>query len=308
MRDCDLENEFIKFISYGKHRAENTISSYRSDLEQFVKFLSCDEIAEAEKLEDIFVSGQNSNQRESLLAGADTGKIRAFLDFLQKSNYSAASIRRKFATLICFYNFLTSQHWINDNPTTGIEPPQVQRCRPKILTEERIWQILHLPNLDNWVGARDRAMLELLCCTGIRISELIKLDINDVDLTDLRLKITSPNRKKRTLDITATAAQTINYYLKLMQREIGFDIENPQNPLFVNRFGKRLDARSADRRIEKYISLAGLDKSITPYNFRHTFAQKLLRQGAGIERLEHLLGFGSNSAAQLYIESLKTAK
>jgi len=275
-----------------------------------VKFLSCDEIAEAEKLEDIFVSGQSvnqaENQRESLLIGADAEKIRVFMDFLEKSNYSQASIRRKFATLICFYNFLTSQHWINDNPTIGITPPQVQKPKPKILTEEQIWQILHLPNLDNWIGARDRAMLELLCCTGIRISELIKLDINDVDLTNLRLKITSSGRKKRTLDLTGTAAQTINYYLKLMQREIGFDIENPQNPLFVNRFGKRLDARSTDRRIEKYISLAGLDRSVTPYDFRHTFAQTLLRQGASIERLHQLLGFGSNSAAQLYVESLKT--
>ncbi|MDD5011166.1 MAG: tyrosine-type recombinase/integrase [Phycisphaerae bacterium] len=306
MRDCDLENEFVKFISYGKHRAENTISSYRSDLEQFEKFLSCDENGDTEKLEDIFVSKQNPNQSESLLIGADAGKIRAFLDSLEKSNYSTASIRRKFATLICFYNFLISQHWINDNPTTDIEPPQVQKSKPKILTDEQIWQILHLPSLDNWVGARDRAMLELLCCTGIRISELIKLNINDVDLTALRLKITSPNRRKRTLNLTGTAAQTINYYLKLMQRETGFDIENLQSPLFVNRFGKRLDARSTDRRIEKYISLAGLDKSITPYNFRHTFAQKLLRQGIAIDELHQLLGFGSNSAAQLYVESLKT--
>jgi len=309
LRDCDLTSEFLKFISYGKHRAENTISSYRSDLGQFVKFLSCGKIVETEELGVISVPYQNGNppenQQESLLTSTDTEKVKSFISYLQKEKYSQASIRRKFATLICFYNFLTSQHWASYNPTTGIEPPKVKRHKPKILTEEQIWQLFHLPNLENWVGARDRAMLELLCSTGIRVSELIRLDINDLDLVNLQLKITSPSGKKRLLSLTDTVAQTLNYYLKLRQRKTGFDNKNPQSPLFANKFGKRLDARSADRRIEKYISLAGLDKSITPYDFRHSLAQKLLRQGAKVKELHQLLGFESNSAAQLYVESLK---
>jgi site-specific recombinase XerD len=271
--------------------------------------LSCDKIAEAKKSGDIFVSRQNANpaenQQESLLTGADTEKIKSFISYLQKEKYSQASIRRKLATLICFYNFLISQRWGNYNPTTGIKPPKVNRHKPKILTEEQIWQLLHLPNLENWVGARDRAMLELLCSTGIRVSELIKLDINDVDLVNLLLKITSPSGKKRFVNFTGPTDQVLNYYLKLRRRKTDFANKNSQNPLFVNKFGKRFDARSADRRIEKYISLAGLDKSITPYDFRHSLAQKLLRQGAKVKELHQLLGFESNSATQLYVESLK---
>jgi site-specific recombinase XerD len=309
LRDCDLTSEFLKFISYGKHRAENTISSYRSDLEQFLIFLSCGKIVETEKLEIIPIPHQSGNlpenQQESLLTSADTEKIKSFISYLQKEKYSQASIRRKFATLICFYKFLTSQHWVSYNPTTGIEPQKIKKHKPKILTEEQIWQLLHLPNLENWVGARDRAVLELLCSTGIRVSELIRLDINDLDLVNLRLKITASSGKKRFLSLTSPVAQTLNYYLKLRQRKTGFDNKHSQTPLFANKFGRRLDARSTDRRIEKYISLAGLDKSITPYDFRHSLAQKLLRQGADVEELHQLLGFESNSATQLYVESLK---
>jgi len=303
--DYDLENKFVKFISYGKYRAENTISSYKSDLEQFVKFLSCDRISEAEKLGDIFVYKQNENQQTSLLISADTEKIRAFMSYLQKNNYSLASIRRKLATLICFYNFLTSGHWINYNPTTGIKPPKVKRHKPKILTEEQIWRLLHLPNLENWVGARDRAILELLCNTGIRVSELVKLNINDVDLTNLRVEITSPSGKKRFLSLTVPVFQALNYYLKLRQRKTGFNDTFPQSPLFTNKFGRRLDARSTDRRIEKYISLAGLDQSISPYDLRHSFAQKLLQQGTDVDELRRLFGFEATSATQLYVESLR---
>jgi site-specific recombinase XerD len=305
VRDCDLENEFVKFISYSKYRAENTIISYRSDLEQFVKFLSCDRLAEAEKLGDIFVSKQNENQQESLLISADIEKVRAFMSYLQKNNYSRASIRRKLATLICFYDFITSQHWVNYNPTTGIKPPKVIRHKPKILTKKQIWQLLHLPNLENWVGARDRAILELLCSTGIRVSELVKLNINDIDLTNLQVKIISPSRKKRFLSLTVPVVQALNYYLKLRQRKTGFDDTSLQSFLFTNKFGRRLDARSTDRRFEKYISLAGLDQSITPYDLRHSFAQKLLQQGTNVDELRRLFGFEATSATQLYVESLR---
>ncbi|MFA5292681.1 MAG: tyrosine-type recombinase/integrase [Phycisphaerae bacterium] len=307
MRDCDLKNEFLKFISYGKHRANRTINSYRSDLDQFVTFLSY-ENAETEKLEIVPISGQKTNRPEeqsaSFLIKADTKKVRAFMSHLQRRNYSQASIRRKFATLLCFYNFLNSQHWLDYNPMTEIKPPKVKKHTPKILTDEQIWQLLHTPNLDNWLGARDRAMLELLCNTGIRVSELVNLNIGDVNLGNLQLAITSSNDKKRFISLTGAVAGTLNYYLKLMQRKTAFDDKNPQNPIFVNKFGTRLDVRSADRRIEKYIALAGLDKSITPYDFRHSFAQKLLRQGADIDELHRLFGFESTSATQLYVESL----
>jgi len=308
VRDCDLKNEFLKFISYGKHRANRTISSYRSDLEQFVTFLLSYENAGTEKLESAPPSEQTTNQPEeraaSFLINADTKKVRAFMSHLQKRNYSQASIRRKFATLLCFYNFLNSQHWLDYNPITKIKPPKVKKHIPEILTEEQIWQLLHIPNLDNWLGARDRAILELLCNTGIRVSELVNLDISDADLDNLQLVVTSSGDKKRFISLTDAIAGALNYYLKLMERKTNFDSKHQRNPLFVNKFGTRLDVRSADRRIEKYIALAGMDKSITPYDFRHSFAQKLLQQGAGIDELHRLFGFESTSATQLYVESL----
>jgi integrase/recombinase XerD len=227
------------------------------------------------------------------------------MNYLQNKNYSQASIRRKQAAIICFYDFLYSQHWSDVNPTIGVEAPRVEKRRPEILTDEQIWKLLHLPEPANWLGARDRAMLELLCNTGIRVSELVSLDIENIDFGIQLLQVTSGSGKQRRLKLLSTTIETIRHYLQLRQRKIGFYEKTGRTALFANKFGRRLDTRSADRRIKKYILQAGLNKSITPYDLRHSFAQRLMANGANAMQLCQLLGFESVSAARLYAESLK---
>lgn len=307
MRDCNLINEFAGFIRYGKRRAERTTTSYRSDIEQFVGFL----ISESLTGEGEFVyfpegsKQPHESDRASVLQNVTADKIRVFMNYLQNKSYSQASVRRKLATLVCFYDFLYLQHWLDFNPTIGVKAPKVEKHRPKILTEEQIRKLLHLPDIINWLGARDRAMLELLCNTGIRISELIRLDVEDVDFDRQLLRVISGNGKQRQLELPSTTIETIRHYLQLIQKQTGLCEMSGKTALFVNKFGRRLNARSADRRVEKYILQAGLDKSITPYDLRHSFARKLIEQGAGAVQLCQLLGFESVSAAQLYAESLK---
>jgi site-specific recombinase XerD len=311
VRDCDLINAFTDFIRYGKHRAERTIINYRSDLEQFVSFLISEESLTGEG--KYVYNPQESQQpgepdNTSALQNVTPDKVRFFMNYLQNKNYSRASIRRKQATLICFYDFLYSQYRFDFNPTIGVEAPKVEKRKPKILTEEQIWKLLHLAEPANWLGARDRAMLELLCNTGIRVSELVSLDMENIDFDRQLLRVTSGSGKQRQLKLPSTTTETIRHYLQLRQKQIGFYEKSGRTALFVNKFGRRLDTRSADRRIEKYILQAGLDKSITPYDLRHSFARKLVEQGTNALQLCRLLGFESASAAQLYAELLKSER
>lgn len=295
MRDCDLINAFADFIRYGKHRAERTIINYRSDLEQLANFLASEK------------SRQCQPDDVSVLQNVSADNVRAFMSYLQNKNYSQASIRRKQAALICFYNFLCSQHLSDVNPTIGIETPRVEKRKPRILTEEQVRRLLHFPQPVNWLGARDQAMLEMLCNTGIRVSELVNLDIENIDFDRQSLQITGGSGKQRHLRLLPTVIEIIRDYLQLRQKKVGLYGEPGRAALFVNKFGRRLDTRSADRRIEKYTMRAGMGDSITPYDLRHSFAQRLIANGAGAEQLYQLLGFESISAARLYVESLTSA-
>ncbi|MCX5633804.1 MAG: tyrosine-type recombinase/integrase [Phycisphaerae bacterium] len=309
MRDCDLINVFADFIRYGKRRAERTITSYRSDLEQFVDFLISESLTGQGEHAAYFsekIQQPHKTDQSSVLPNVDSDKVRAFMKYLRNKNYSQASTRRKLATLICFYNFLCSHHRLDFNPIVGVEVPRVEKRKPGILTEEQIHKLPHLPDIINWLGARDKAMLELLCNTGIRVSELVNLDIDDVDFDKQSLRVTSGSGKQRQLNLPLTAIETIRHYLQLVQKQIGSQEKSDRTALFINKFGKRLDTRSADRRIEKYILQAGFDKSVTPFDLRHSFAQKLISNGASDTQLCQLLGFESVCTARSYAELLKS--
>lgn len=309
MRDCDLINAFADFIRYGKRRAERTITNYRSDLEQFVDFLISEGFTAQGKYAAYFPEENQQpykTDQSSVLPNVDSDKVRAFIKYLRNKNYSQASIRRKLATLICFYNFLYSHYRLDFNPTVGVEAPRIKKHKPDVLTEEQIHRLLHLPDIVNWLGARDRIMLELLCNTGIRVSELVNLDIDDVDFDKQSLQITSGSGKQRQLKLPLTTIETIRHYLQLIRKQTGFHEKSGRTALFINKFGKRLDTRSADRRIEKYILQAGFDKSITPFDLRHSFAQKLISHGVSDTQLCQLLGFESVCATRSYAELLKS--
>lgn len=298
---------------YAKHRAERTIESYRGDIEQFLDFLGangvgCDGGA--------FRLSQDNKPASVVLANLEnvcTDKVRAFMDYLHDRQYSEASVRRKLAALICLYEFLCSEKKFAFNPTSNIKLPETNKHKPKILTDEQIYKLLHLPSVDTWLGIRDKAMLELLCSTGIRISELTNLDVSDINIDKYTLKITSQSGKTRLMPITITAAESVGSYLKIrpgIRRPAGSEKakqeESEDNALFINKFGKRLDARSADRRIEKYIAMADLGVSVSPYDLRHSFAKKILDNGANVEQLRQRLGFESTTSARSYADALKS--
>lgn len=308
MRDCDLINEFVDFLRYARHRAERTIESYKGDIEQFLGFLSTGGIVCSGSVVNISQGNKPAYGVLSNLGSVCTDKVRAFMEHLHDRQYSQASVRRKLAALICLYDFLCSQKLLDFNPTTNIiaQEPEADKHRHRILTDEQIYKLLHLPNADTWLGSRDKAMLELLCSAGIRVSELTNLNINDIDTEKYTLRILSQSGKTRLIPITTVAAESVGNYLKLRPSIQAEQEEKNDNALFINKFGKRLDTRSADRRIEKYLKMAGLDKSVSPYDLRHSFAKKMLDNGSNVEELRQKLGFGSTTSARSYADALRS--
>jgi integrase/recombinase XerC len=313
VRDCDLINEFVDFLRYARHRAERTIESYRSDIEQFLSFLEANSTICKGDVVNISQNNSPAYYVLSNLGSVCTDKVRVFMDYLHDRQYSQASVRRKLAALVCLYDFLCSKKLLNFNPTTNVKVPEQEADKPKprILTDEQIYKILSLPNNGTWLGVRDKAMLELLCFTGIRVSELTKLNVSDIDTNNYTLKITSQSGKTRLMPITTVVAESVDNYLKMRpsvcQSAENLEVEREEknnNALFINKFGKRLDTRSADRRIEKYIEMAELDRLVSPYDLRHSFAKKLLDSGVDMEQLCQKLGFESATSARSYADTL----
>jgi site-specific recombinase XerD len=282
---------------------------------QFLSFLGIDGVACNGDVVNISQDSRQAYDVFSNLGNVCTDKVRAFMDYLRDRQYSQASIRRKLAALICLYDFLCSKKLLDFNPTTNVRVPEsgTDKHRPRTLTDEQIYKLLHLPNIDTWLGARDKAMLELLCSTGIRVSELTSLNVNDIDTDKYTLRITSQSSKTRLMPITAVAAESVSNYLRLRPSicspaknlKVEQEKEN-DNALFINKFGKRLDARSADRRIEKYIEMAGLGRAVSPYDLRHSFAKKMLDNGADVEQLRQKLGFESTTSARSYADAIRS--
>lgn len=307
MRDCNLVNEFVDFLRYGRHRAERTIESYRSDIGQFLNFLTVGTADEGGVCPSLEGRQPYASDHVSLLKDVSSDKVRAFMGYLQNRQYGQASIRRKLATLICFYDFLHSEKLIDFNPISNIKAAKVEKHKPKILTDGQMWKLLHLPNTDTWLGARDRAMLELLCFTGIRVSELTNLDVDSVDFDRYRLRITSHTGKTRQVQLTTTVAESIRRYLNLRSESIvNYEEEQNRKALFINKFGRRIDTRSADRRIEKYIQEADFRGTVSPYDLRHSYARKLIENGTDVKQVGEILGFESGSAAKLYTDAIKS--
>jgi len=232
--------------------------------------------------------------------------IRRFLGFLRDQEYSKSTTARKLATLRSFYKFCLRRSYLSANPVTTIRTPKQEKRLPKCLEVEQIEKLLRTPDGTTLLGARDKAMLETMYSTGIRVSELVDLNQGDVDFVGESLRIKGKGKKQRVAPIGKTALDSIRHYLDLRgtdPRSNGFD----QQALFINKHGQRLSTRSVRRKLDKYLVEAGLDMSISPHTLRHTFATHMLNNGADLRSLQELLGHQSISTTQIYTH-LTTAK
>lgn len=313
MNDCAVTQEFLSYLKYEKHFSEHTAKCYGADLEQFSQFL----VLKHEKRDQVPASQDPGNPWnsqpvgtattttanvavEKLLLEVTVDTVRNYMANLGQHGYSKSTVARKLATLRSFYKFLVRRNYLDTNPVMSVKTPKQEKKLPKYLDYEQVQKLLNAPPSDNWLGARDRAMLEVLYSTGMRVSEIVALNMEDVDFLGEVIHIRGKGKKERIAPIGSSALQSIQRYLeyrnKRMQNDAGFDAK----VLFANKHGKRLSTRSVRRKMDKYLRSAGLDPDISPHTLRHSFATHMLNNGADLRSVQELLGHQSLSTTQIY--------
>ena len=263
----------------------HTLRAYRSDLNQFLTFLELENRPDPVSVDNLL--------------------LRKFLAQLRAADYSRATIARKLSSLRAFYRFLCQEGFCETNPILSVRTPRLQRRLPEFLTGAEVSRLLAAPDTSTVPGLRDKAMLETLYSTGLRASELVSLDVSDIDFLAEVVKTMGKGRKERLAPLGSYAVKAIGDYLSargISLRSAPFT----RLPLFINlsrnRPGTRLSARSLQRVIEKYVkALPSFGRRrITPHTLRHTFATHLLNAGADLRSVQELLGHSDIVSTQIY--------
>ena len=311
---------FTGYLMDERHFSHYTARCYGADLRQYVEYLADEggiEISNSdEKSVYDTVSGGSSNSGVAASIGPNTitrhivdatpETIRQFLNHLGTKDYSAATMARKIATLRSFYKWSARRGITRTNPMTAIRTPRQAKRLPKALTVDEIERLLSTPSDKEVLGMRDRAMLETLYSTGIRVSELVGLNFDDLDEGGEAMRVRGKGKKERIVPLGTHALAAVKRYIQLVQADPRCaawwkdDGSGRSKPLFVNKHGKRLSSRSVRRKLDKYLIQAGLDPDISPHTLRHSFATHLLENGADLRTVQEMLGHQSLSTTQIY--------
>ncbi len=309
MEDSAIIQEFLGYLKYEKRFSEHTAKCYGADLAQFGEFLLGPSDEGSQGGHDMSVGQHDGStavatetrqKLDQLLLAADTTAVRGYMGVLNDKQYSKATVARKLATLRSFYKFLMRRNHIASSPVVGIRTPKQDKKLPRFLEYEEVKRLLETPPADTWLGARDRAILETLYSTGIRVSELVSLNMDDIDFLGEVIHIRGKGKKERIAPISASALQTIQHYMEYRNRRAQSNSNFDNKVLFVNKHGKRLSTRSVRRKMDKYLKMAGLDPAISPHTLRHSFATHMLNNGADLRSVQELLGHQSLSTTQVY--------
>ncbi len=320
MTENPLIEEFLNYLRFERHFSPHTAKCYAADLHQFCEFLGdtgSGHVPEPSRGAPFDSHGAGGVATVTAAAPAlsaparmpvddrqiliqvDTEDVRRFLAFLRERDYSKSTIARKLATLRSFYKFCLKRAHVKANPLISIRTPKQDKRLPKFLEEDQVRKLLETPDVATLLGARDRAMLETLYSTGLRVSELVDLNLEDIDFVGEALHIRGKGKKERVTPISPTALAWVRRYMDLRRadpRSPAFD----QRAVFVNKHGQRLSTRSVRRKLDKYLAVAGLDPSISPHTLRHSFATHMLNRGADLRSVQELLGHQSLSTTPIY--------
>ena len=297
-----LIDQFVSYLRFERHFSPYTARCYTADLRQYTNHLGSNNGAQTDTAAEP-VDAQFIDQR---IAGADPVVIRGYLTQLDTLGYSPATVARKIATLRSLYKWMHGRGLIGSNPMLMIRTPKQTKRLPKAISVEQIDKLLSMPDNRDTLGARDRAILETLYSTGVRVSELVDLNRSDLDQPEQTLRVRGKGKKERMVPLGSHALAAIRNYLTLLEPDPRFTELRQQSmitavvPLFVNKNGGRLSSRSVRRKLDKYLASAGLDPSISPHTLRHSFATHLLDNGADLRSVQELLGHQSLSTTQIY--------
>ncbi len=299
-----LIHEFVSYLRFERHFSENTCRSYNNDVVDFLKFISTIKsdggYSSPDSTPATIKAGTTAACKTTLLVEVGKEDIRSFLADLNARGIKNSSIGRKIASIRTFYKFLKRGGLVSDSPVASIRSPKQEHKLPNFMSLEEVAKLLNAPKLDNWLGIRDKAILETLYSTGIRVSELVMLDLSDVDFLSEVIHVVGKGKKERIAPIGASALRFIQQYIELRNKWLEANSVQHCPKLFLNKHGKKLSTRSVRRKLDKYLKEAGLDSSISPHTLRHSFATHLLDNGADLRSVQELLGHKSLSTTQIY--------
>ncbi|MBS4022438.1 MAG: tyrosine recombinase XerC [Dethiobacter sp.] len=279
---ADLASGFITYLQVEKNASPHTIRNYAEDLSQFLGFLEEEGVFFPDKLDYL--------------------ALRYFLAFLHGQKYARRTVARKLSTIRTFLRYLSREGVLSDTSWASVSTPRRGKKLPKFLYVEEMLRLLAAPGTDTPAGLRDAAILEMLYATGIRVSELVGLDINDPDLQSGQVIVFGKGSRERIVPLGCFATRTVHTYLSCGRPALLRKNKAPEEEkaLWLNKYGTRLTDRGVRRIVDKYVRRAGLTGGISPHSIRHSFATHLLNAGADIRIVQELLGHVNISTTQIY--------
>ncbi len=278
----DYIREFAGYLELERNASQNTVASYVRDVTQFSQYLL--------------------EQGDAELPQAETEQIERYMAYMSAKGKSSASAARSIASLKSYYGYLQNRGVIRQNPAREAMPVRAERKLPQILTGKEVELLLEQPQCVDAKGYRDHAMLEVLYATGIRVSELIGLNLEDVSLPGAFIRCTSRGRE-RIIPLYAGAVKALSEYMRSVRPQMVLDME--ERALFVNMSGERMSRQGFWKIVKHYQEKAQIQKDITPHTLRHSFAAHLLENGADLRSIQEMLGHADISSTQIYSHMVK---
>lgn len=274
----ELLESYLHHLSYRKNYSENTVLNYEKDLSFFLEFLKEKKVSSINKI--------------------DYPLLRQYLEYLYQKKYTAASINRHISSLKSFFHYLEVEERITDNPTLLISSVKKEKKLPKYMGYNDLEHFLLLPNIELPLGQRDSALLELLYSTGVRVSELVSIQLRDVELSENRIRIVGKGNKERYVLYGEICKEKVLRYVEDGRNTLLKG--NKSAYLFLNKNGRQLTTRGVREIINRLLVQAGESMHISPHMLRHTFATHMLNEGADLRTVQELLGHENLSTTQVY--------
>ncbi|MEW6172850.1 MAG: site-specific tyrosine recombinase XerD [Bacillota bacterium] len=269
--------EFLDFLQVERGLAQNTVWAYRSDITHFLGFVK---------------------ERNFKIPGGLRDAIQAYLLELQRAGLTAATVARRLAALKAFFGFLNRVERLNEDPTAELNSPKLIQRLPRVLTTEEVEKILVVPRVNTPTGLRDRAMLELAYATGVRVSELVGLNVENVNFESGYVRVFGKGARERVVPVGRIARRCLLEYLERGRQALCDG--RARDALFVNRRGERLTRQAFWKLLKGYAKVSGVFKKLSPHTLRHSFATHLLENGADLRVVQELLGHADISTTQIY--------
>ncbi len=306
-------NIFIEHVRVERGASEHTVRAYTGDLRELASYIIGDDVGinvvvDTQgylRMEHASTEHADANTSANINVDVDITQVddyflRHFTSYLSSKNLSDSSIERKIATTKSLYKYLLAVGIVSTNPAKGLKFPKKDKKHPEIFSIDSILHLMDLPDKSTARGLRDALLMDLMYSMGVRVSELVSMDVGDIDFGAMHIIITGKGGKQRILPVFAEHMELINKYILIRPQMVGKGHHIDSDCLFINKYGNRLSDRSVRNIVDKYLTQSGLPLTLSPHSFRHTFATHLLESGADIRSIQELLGHDSLATTEKY--------